>query len=121
MPKRVFVTGMSVPGLRHRNREAAGCVLREPAACAFFRTRFSGWFLRAGFSGQEFILMKAIVFHGVGDIALENVPEPKMARPTGPIVRITAGAICSADLHFVHGTFPGVKRVQAAATRRWAV
>lgn len=53
--------------------------------------------------------MKAIVFHGVGKIALEDVPEPKLKDPGDAIVRITASAICGTDLHFVRGTFPGVK------------
>jgi len=53
--------------------------------------------------------MKAVVFHGVGDIALESVPEPKLQQPTDAIVRITSSAICGTDLHFVRGTFPGVK------------
>lgn len=53
--------------------------------------------------------MKAVIFHGVGDIRLEDVPEPAIEQPTDAIVRITATAICQADLHFVRGTFPGMK------------
>ena len=30
--------------------------------------------------------MKALVFHGVGDIPLDNVAEPKIAKPTDAIV-----------------------------------
>jgi threonine dehydrogenase-like Zn-dependent dehydrogenase len=37
--------------------------------------------------------MKAVVFHGVGDIRLDNVAEPKIERPTDAIVRLTASAI----------------------------
>ncbi len=48
--------------------------------------------------------MKAVVFHGVGDIRLEDVKEPKIQQPTDAIVRITASAICGTDLHFVRGT-----------------
>lgn len=54
--------------------------------------------------------MKAVVFRGIGDIALENAPEPKIQQPTDAIVRITASAICGTDLHFIRGTFPGVKK-----------
>jgi len=54
--------------------------------------------------------MKAVVFHGVGDIRLEDVPEPKLKDDTDAIVRITASAICGTDLHFVRGTAPGVKK-----------
>lgn len=54
--------------------------------------------------------MKAVIFRGIGDVALENVPEPKMQQPTDAIVRITSSAICGTDLHFLRGTFPGVKK-----------
>jgi threonine dehydrogenase-like Zn-dependent dehydrogenase len=52
--------------------------------------------------------MKAVVFHGVGDIRLEDVSDPKIQDPTDAIVRLTAGAICGTDLHFVRGTVPGM-------------
>ena len=53
--------------------------------------------------------MKAIVWHGIGDIRLDDVPEPKIQQPTDAIVRLTASAICGTDLHFVRGTFSGMK------------
>ena len=53
--------------------------------------------------------MKAVIFHGVGDVRLDNVPEPKLKAPTDAIVRITASAICGTDLHLIRGTMPGVK------------
>ena len=49
--------------------------------------------------------MKAIVYHGIGDIRLDDVPEPKIQDPTDAIVRLTASAICGTDLHFIRGTF----------------
>lgn len=52
--------------------------------------------------------MKAVVFHAVGDIRLEDVPEPRLEQPNDAIVRITACAICGTDLHFVRGTFAGM-------------
>lgn len=54
--------------------------------------------------------MKAVVFEGVGDIRLEDVPEPVIQDPTDAIVKLTATAICGTDLHFVRGTVPGMKR-----------
>jgi threonine dehydrogenase-like Zn-dependent dehydrogenase len=54
-------------------------------------------------------MMKAVVFHGVGDIRLESVPEPKVKEPTDAIVRLTASAICGTDLHMVRGTLPDMK------------
>jgi threonine dehydrogenase-like Zn-dependent dehydrogenase len=53
--------------------------------------------------------MKAVVFHGVGDIRLDTVPEPKIEEPTDAIVRLTASAICGTDLHMVRGTMPGME------------
>jgi threonine dehydrogenase-like Zn-dependent dehydrogenase len=52
--------------------------------------------------------MKAVVFRGVGDIRLEDVPEPKLKEPTDAIVRLTASAICGTDLHMIRGTLPGM-------------
>lgn len=53
--------------------------------------------------------MKAVVFHGIGDIRLDNVPEPTLQEPTDAIVRLTASAICGTDLHMIRGTFTGMK------------
>src|SRR5437763_2249211 len=53
--------------------------------------------------------MKAVVFHGIGDIRLEEVAEPEIKDPTDAVVRITTSAICGTDLHIVRGTFPGTK------------
>lgn len=38
--------------------------------------------------------MRAVVFHGIGDIRLDTVPEPKLKERTDAIVRLTASAIC---------------------------
>lgn len=53
--------------------------------------------------------MRAVVFHAIGDIRLDNVADPKIAEPTDAIVRLTASAICGTDLHMVRGTMPGMK------------
>ena len=53
--------------------------------------------------------MKAVVFHGIGDIRLDEVSEPTIQQPTDAIVRITASAICGTDLHMVRGTFTGME------------
>lgn len=53
--------------------------------------------------------MKAVVFHDIGDIRLEDVPEPRIEAPTDAIVRLTASAICGTDLHFVRGTVSGMR------------
>lgn len=53
--------------------------------------------------------MKAVVFGGIGKVSLEDVPEPKLQKPSDAIIRITSSAICGTDLHFVRGTAAGVK------------
>ncbi|MGE5432056.1 MAG: zinc-dependent alcohol dehydrogenase [Syntrophomonadaceae bacterium] len=53
--------------------------------------------------------MKAVVFHGVGDIRLEEVKEPRIKDPHDAVVKITSCAICGTDLHLVRGTLTGMK------------
>ncbi|MBW4024282.1 MAG: glutathione-dependent formaldehyde dehydrogenase [Proteobacteria bacterium] len=53
--------------------------------------------------------MKAVVWHDVGDIRMDDVPDPKVEKPTDAVVRLTRSAICGTDLHFVRGTFSGMK------------
>ena len=53
--------------------------------------------------------MKAAVFHDVGDVRLDDVPEPKLQESTDAIIRITSSAICGTDLHMIRGTMPGMK------------
>ena len=53
--------------------------------------------------------MKAVVFHGVGDIRVDDVPEPRLQEPTDAIVELNASAICGTDLHFVRGSMSGMK------------
>ena len=53
--------------------------------------------------------MKAFVYHGVGDIRLDNNKEPSLKRDFDAIVRLTGSAICGTDLHFVRGTVPGMQ------------
>ena len=52
--------------------------------------------------------MKAVVFHKVGEIRIDDVPEPKIKEPFDAIIRLTASAICGTDLHFVRGTVPNM-------------
>ena len=53
--------------------------------------------------------MKAVVFHGIGDISMDDVAEPTLRADSDAIVGLTASAICGTDLHFVRGTVPGLK------------
>jgi threonine dehydrogenase-like Zn-dependent dehydrogenase len=53
--------------------------------------------------------VKAVVFHGVGDIRLDDVEEPTLQEPTDAIIRLTSSAICGTDLHMVRGTLAGMQ------------
>ena len=53
--------------------------------------------------------MKAVVFHGIGDVRVEDVPRPRIQDAQDAVVRITASAICGTDLHIVRGTLGGMK------------
>ncbi|WGS55163.1 glutathione-dependent formaldehyde dehydrogenase (plasmid) [Paraburkholderia sp. D15] len=53
--------------------------------------------------------MKAVVFHDVGKISLDNVADPEMQQPNDAIVRLTASAICGTDLHMIRGTMGGME------------
>ena len=52
--------------------------------------------------------MKALVYHGPGERAWEEVPDPKILEPTDAIVRIDASTICGTDLHILKGDVPEV-------------
>src|SRR4029453_7290457 len=43
--------------------------------------------------------MKAITFHGVGDVRVQDVAEPKVVDPTDVVLKITTSAVCGSDLH----------------------
>ncbi|CCH19541.1 zinc-dependent alcohol dehydrogenase [Micromonospora lupini] len=53
--------------------------------------------------------MRAVTWHGVGDIRFSDVPDPKIQDPTDAIVKITTSAICGTDLHMIRGTMPGLR------------
>jgi threonine dehydrogenase-like Zn-dependent dehydrogenase len=52
--------------------------------------------------------MKAVVWHGEGDIRLDTVPDKTIEQSTDAVIRITRSAICGTDLHMVRGTMPGM-------------
>jgi threonine dehydrogenase-like Zn-dependent dehydrogenase len=49
--------------------------------------------------------MKALVFHGVNDIRIDEVPRPR-AGIGEAVIRITLTTICGTDLHIVRGEYP---------------
>ena len=52
--------------------------------------------------------MQALVYHGPGKRAWEEVPDPVIVEPTDAIVRIDVATICGTDLHILKGDVPEV-------------
>jgi alcohol dehydrogenase len=52
--------------------------------------------------------MKALVYHGPGAKAWEDVPDPKILAATDAIVRVDTTTICGTDLHIMKGDVPAV-------------
>lgn len=53
--------------------------------------------------------MRAICWHGKGDMRVDTVPDPRIEQPGDAIIRITATAICGSDLHLYDGYVPMMK------------
>lgn len=47
--------------------------------------------------------MKAIVYRGPREVAIENVPDARIEHPADALVRITTTNICGSDLHMYGG------------------
>ena len=47
--------------------------------------------------------MKALVYNGARNVAVQNVPDPKIEQPKDMLVRITTTNICGSDLHMYEG------------------
>src|ERR1700730_2816920 len=54
------------------------------------------------------MVMRALVYHGPGLKAWEDVPKPEVAADTDAIVRVDATTICGTDLHILKGDVPAV-------------
>ncbi|HEX7660037.1 MAG TPA: alcohol dehydrogenase catalytic domain-containing protein [Pseudonocardiaceae bacterium] len=52
--------------------------------------------------------MKALVYHGPGNKAWEEVPDPVVQEPTDVIVRVDTTTICGTDLHILQGDVAAV-------------
>ncbi len=53
--------------------------------------------------------MKAAVFHKIGDISVDTVPDPELIETDDIIVKITSTAICGSDLHIYNGFVPQLR------------
>src|SRR5204863_65751 len=52
--------------------------------------------------------MKALVYHGPGQKAWEDVPDASIREPTDVVVKVDTTTICGTDLHILHGDVPAV-------------
>lgn len=50
--------------------------------------------------------MKAAVFHKIGDISVDNVPDPTLEKDDDIILKVPSTAICGSDLHIYDGFVP---------------
>lgn len=53
--------------------------------------------------------MKALCWHGTGDVRVDNVEDPTIQDPRDIVVKITASGICGSDLHLLDGLIPTMK------------
>ena len=53
--------------------------------------------------------MKALCWHGAGDIRCDNVPDPTIEDARDVIIKVTSCAICGSDLHLMDGMMPTMK------------
>lgn len=53
--------------------------------------------------------MKALCWHGQGDVRVDNVPDPVIEAATDVIIAVTASGICGSDLHLFDGFMPAMK------------
>ena len=50
--------------------------------------------------------MRALCWHGKGDVRVDTVADPEIQHPRDAIIKITACAICGSDLHLLDGYMP---------------
>ena len=53
--------------------------------------------------------MKALTWHGKGDIRCDSVPDPTIVDGRDAIIKVTSCAICGSDLHLYDGVIPSMK------------
>jgi threonine dehydrogenase-like Zn-dependent dehydrogenase len=53
--------------------------------------------------------MRALTWHGKGDIRCESVPDPRIEQPNDAIIKVTSCAICGSDLHIYGGLIPSME------------
>jgi len=52
--------------------------------------------------------MKAVVLQAGHELAVNDVPEPRVESPNDIIVKVTTASICGSDVHIKYGEIPGI-------------
>ncbi|HSL10052.1 MAG TPA: alcohol dehydrogenase catalytic domain-containing protein [Actinomycetota bacterium] len=50
--------------------------------------------------------MRAVVYADVGQVRVDDVPDPTLERDDDALIGVTRAAICGSDMHFFHGKAP---------------
>ena len=53
--------------------------------------------------------MRALCWHGKGDIRCDTVADPSIEHPRDVIIKVSSCAICGSDLHLMDGQMPGME------------
>lgn len=54
--------------------------------------------------------MKAVAWHGAGDMRVVEIPKPTIVDPQDIVLRVTSTTICGSDLHLYHHEVPGMEK-----------
>lgn len=54
--------------------------------------------------------MRALCWHGTGDVRVDTVPDPKIQNPRDIIIKVTSTGICGSDLHLLDGFMPTMEK-----------
>jgi threonine dehydrogenase-like Zn-dependent dehydrogenase len=54
--------------------------------------------------------MRAVCWHGVHEVSVEQVPDPGILNPRDALVKVSSTAICGSDLHLYDGYIPTMFR-----------
>ena len=54
--------------------------------------------------------MRALCWHGTGDVRVDTVPDPLILDDRDAIIKVTSTAICGSDLHLYDGVIPTMKK-----------
>lgn len=53
--------------------------------------------------------MRALTWQGVGELSVEDVPEPRIVNDHDVIMKVRLSSVCGSDLHLLDGYIPGMR------------